>query len=107
MVALSDRYESATGWIYTIGGLSLVVGSVLLGVALWRTRTLPRWAAVALPASIVLNIVGFSVASQPVLVLSYVVALTAFAPAAVETVRPEPRTAERSAVHAPAGEFAG
>ena len=105
MVALSDRYESATGWIYTIGGLSLIVGSILLGAALWRTRTLPRWAAAGFPVSVVLNIFGFASASQPMLALSYVVLLAALAPAAMEVARSDQDTPSRSATRGPATEF--
>lgn len=84
MVALAERYENAAGssLIYTVGGLASLVGIALLAVGLWRTRVAPRWAAVALVAGGVANVVGFSVASQPVLIASYVVLLAAFAPMA-------------------------
>jgi hypothetical protein len=105
MVALSNRYDAATSWVYSIGGLSLILGSALLGVALWRTRSLPRWAAVGFPVSIVLNIAGFAAASQPMLTLSYVVLLAALAPAAMEVARPDQRASGHSAARGPADEF--
>jgi hypothetical protein len=86
MVTLSDKYDAGTGWIYTIGGLAIIVGTVALAIGLWRTRTLARWAAVSVPVGVVLNIVGFSVGSQPTLVASYVVLLAGFARAALTLV---------------------
>ncbi len=43
MTALADRYDSAAGasLVYTIGGLATLVGVVMLGVLLWRTRAGP------------------------------------------------------------------
>jgi hypothetical protein len=105
MVALSDRYDAATGWIYTIGGLAVLLGSVLLGIALWRTRSLPRWAAVGVPGSVILNILGFSIASQPILVVSYLVMLAAFARAALEIATPQRTDSEHLATRGAAGEF--
>jgi hypothetical protein len=86
MAALSDRYEAGTGWIYGIGGLAVVVGTIALGIALWRTHVVPRWVALGLGLSVVLNVVGFSAASQPVLVASYVVMLAALGRAALAVV---------------------
>jgi hypothetical protein len=94
MVTVFDRYDAGTNWIYAIGGLTVLVGSVALGAGLWRTRVLPRWAAVGTPLGLVLNIVGFSAASQPALMLSYVVMLAAFSRAAQTLVaRTEPAPA--------------
>jgi hypothetical protein len=86
MVTLSDRYDAGTGWIYTVGGLSIIVGSIALAVGLWRTGTLARWAAVTVPLGVVLNIVGFATASQPTLIVSYLVLLAGFARAALTLV---------------------
>lgn len=74
MAALADRYEnSAASLVYNIGGLATVIGLVWLGALLWRGRALPRWAAVGLPVGAVANVAAFTIASQPVLVASYVV----------------------------------
>jgi hypothetical protein len=79
MVALSDRYDNATGaaLLFTVGGLALLAGLVLLAVALWRTRLAPLWVAVGLPVGGLVNIVGFSVNSNLVVTLSNVVLLAA------------------------------
>lgn len=83
MAALLHRFDTGgVSIIFTIGGLALVAGCALLGVALWRTRTVPRWAAVALPVGTVVNIVGFGMNSRVVLDVSALVLLLAFAPVA-------------------------
>ena len=80
MAALADRYENAAGAssIYTIGGLVGMVGSAILAAGLIRMAVAPAWAALGLPVSYVVNVVGFSVASQPVLIASYLVMGIAF-----------------------------
>ena len=105
MGALSDRYDAGTGWIYAIGGLAVVIGTIALGVGLWRTRSTPRWVALGVAVSVVLNVAGFSAASRPVLVASYVVMLAALGRAALVLVErdtphraAEPRTPERAGV---------
>jgi hypothetical protein len=50
------------------GGLLYSAGAVLLGVALWRAGTLPRWAGVLYPVAVpLISIVGLAVGvAQPV-----------------------------------------
>jgi uncharacterized protein DUF4386 len=107
MVALADRYENALGSSlpYTIGGLATLVGVLLISVALWRTGAVPRWAAVGLVVGSVANVVGFSAASRPTLLASYVVLLAAFVPMAQRLFGPADRpamAARRSAAPAQA-----
>lgn len=64
--SLGDDLEASPtaglgGLLFIVG---LVVGSIVLGFALWRSRVVPRWAAVA---------VGFGGASHPFLQFSHVV----------------------------------
>ncbi len=75
MTALSDRLDAAPGYslIYAVGGMSGVLGTALLAAALIRTHSAPAWCALTLPVGFVANIVGFSIASQALLVASYVV----------------------------------
>jgi len=77
MATLAHRYESAPGssLFFAVGGLALVAGLVLLAAGLWRARVAPRWTALSLPASAVLNIAGFSAHSIPLLAASCVVML--------------------------------
>jgi hypothetical protein len=79
MAALLNRFDDVTGsaLVFTIGGLATVVGVLLLSIALYRAHAVPAWAAAGLVAGVVLNIVGFSAASIPVLILSSVVLLAA------------------------------
>jgi hypothetical protein len=95
MVALAERYDGAPGaaLVYTVGGLAMLVGTALITVALWRTRVVPRWAAVALLVGAVANIQGFTWANQPLLVASYVVLLAGFAPMAVRLLEKQPAVA--------------
>lgn len=83
MIALADRYDAGSGWIYGIGGMAFVLGCVLVGVGLWRTAVVPRWVAAGVAAFGVVNVVGFASASRPALVASYVVALAVLARAAL------------------------
>ena len=79
MAALADRYENAAGssLIFTIGGLALIVGLVLLATALWRTGVAPAWAAAGIPVGAVINIAGFSASSNALVIASNIVLLAA------------------------------
>jgi hypothetical protein len=74
--------------LFTVGGLGIMAGSVLLGIGLLRGRVVPWWAAVALPVGAIVNIVGFSMNSLAVLDVSAVVLLVALAPVAVKVFSP-------------------
>jgi hypothetical protein len=80
MTALAERYENTAGssLIYTVGGLATLAGTLLLAVALWRTHVVPRWTSASIPVAVVANVGGFSAASSPLLVASYVLLLAAF-----------------------------
>jgi hypothetical protein len=77
MAALLDRYDNAAGasLVFTIGGLALVAGSIILATGLRKARAVPLWVAVGFPVGIVLNIAGFGAASVGLLVVSSVVLL--------------------------------
>jgi len=79
MAGLLHRFDNVTGaaLVFSIGGLSVVVGMVLLSVALYRSRAVPAWAAAGLVAGMLLNIVGFSAGSIGILIVSSVVLLAA------------------------------
>jgi hypothetical protein len=96
MTALSDRLDAAPGysWIYTIGGLCGLVGAALLAAALVRLHAAPVWAALTLPVGFVVNIVGFSIPSQAVLVASYVLLTVGLVRLAVLTGAAEARPVE-------------
>ena len=77
MAALLHRFDNVAGsaLVFTVGGLTIVVGIVLLSIALYRARAVPAWTSVGLVAGMVLNIVGFSAGSAGVLIVSSVVLL--------------------------------
>ena len=79
MAALLQRYDSAAGSSlpFTIGGLAIVAGVVMLSVGLYRARAVPAWTAAGFVAGIVLNIVGFTASSVGVLIVSSVILLAA------------------------------
>lgn len=77
MAALADRYENAAGssLIFAVGGLAIIVGLAILGAALWRLRVAPVWVAAAVPLGTVVNIVGFSLNSNSIVLVSNLVLL--------------------------------
>lgn len=89
---VAEDYESGTGWIYGVGGLAFMVGTVALAVGLWRARALPVWVAVGVILSLAANIGGFVSANQPMLISSYLIMLAAYGAAALAVVnnRPSP-----------------
>ena len=108
MVALAERYDNAPGSTlpYAVGGIVMLIGVLLLAVGLWRTRVVARWAAAALLLGTVANVEGFSFASRPVLIGSYVLLLVCFAPMARRLLRPDeavPAAVPSAATPAPAG----
>lgn len=77
MTALLDRVENAASVsiVFMVGGFSLIAGSLLLGIALWRTRVAPAWAALCLPLGVISNIFAFAAGSRPLLAGSSLVLL--------------------------------
>jgi hypothetical protein len=86
MAALFRSLDNAAGLntLFTVGGLGIMAGSVLLGVGLLRSRAVPWWAAVAFPAGAIVNILGFSMNSLPVLDASALLLLAGLVPVAVK-----------------------
>jgi hypothetical protein len=79
MAALLKRYDAAVGssLVFTIGGLALLIGVLVLCIGLIRAQAVPAWAAAGFFVGIVLNIVGFSAASVGILIVSSVILLVA------------------------------
>jgi hypothetical protein len=106
MRALLGRFQDAAGAnvVFGIGGLALVVGTLVLTAGLLRGRLAPAWAAIGLSVGIVANVLGFSSASNGVVVLSWAIVLIAMGfigRGALGGAR-SPTTAARSAHEAPA-----
>ncbi|MGO8961071.1 MAG: hypothetical protein ACLQFR_27445 [Streptosporangiaceae bacterium] len=85
MTALATRYNSAPGaaLIFMIGGLAVISGTLLLAAGLWRARAVPAWAAIAVVASVIANIVGLSANSVPITLASFALMLAGFGRIAV------------------------
>ncbi|AZP20024.1 hypothetical protein EJC51_30495 [Streptomyces aquilus] len=64
-----------------------VIGAILLGVALLRSRTVPVWAAWLLILSMPFNVAGYAGGIEPVTVLSFVMLAVPFGYAALAFVR--------------------
>jgi hypothetical protein len=79
MAALLQRVDNAAGVgvVFSVGGLSVLIGVVLLTIGLIRTRVAPAWAAIGLSLGTVLNLVAFSSASAAGVAVSWVVLLVA------------------------------
>jgi len=77
MAAALDRFDNAAGSsiVFTVGGLSILIGCVLLTVGLIRQHLAATWAAVGLSAAVLLNIVGFGASSNAVVAASWVLLL--------------------------------
>jgi hypothetical protein len=75
-----------------------VLGLVLLAVALWRAGSVPRWSAVCLALSPVLEIGGTVAGIRPVVVVAYLVLVAAFGACAVAVVRPQDRAVSPAAL---------
>jgi hypothetical protein len=93
MVALIDRVEAgASAPFFVTGGISFMVGAVLVAVALWRSRAVPAWSAALLGASFVVNLVGWAAASSPLVLGSAATMVLALLPVAGSLgLRPAPR----------------
>ena len=79
MAALLTRFDDAAGVsvVFSVGGLAVLVGTVMLTIGLIRGRVAPAWAAIGLSLGAVVNVVGFSAASGGVVAVSWAVLLMA------------------------------
>src|SRR5262249_26935614 len=88
-VALTDAWSNsglvnAYTALFVIGHL---VGTVLLGAALWRARAIPRWAAAAVAVSMPLHLVAFVSSIAALDIAAYALLIVGFAACAVRFVR--------------------
>jgi hypothetical protein len=72
----------ASAPFFVTGGISFMVGAVLVAVALWRSRAVPAWSAALLGLSFVLNLFGWAGASSSLVAGSAAGMLVALVPAA-------------------------
>jgi hypothetical protein len=89
MVALMERLDSSPvlGFFYMTSGLSFLVGSILLGIALYRTADVPRWAGPLLGVSLAANLFSWSAGNVLAIGVTAALALVAVVPVALSLTR--------------------
>jgi hypothetical protein len=100
MTALFQRYESAAAAnvIFMVGGISLMVGSLLLATALFRARVAPTWAAACLPLGLIASIAAQAAGSRPILIAAALVLLAGLSRIAFERREPAAAVAVSASV---------
>jgi uncharacterized membrane protein len=90
MAALIDRFDNAGGSsvVFGVGGLGFLAGTILLTIALVRTRHTPAWATALFAVGIVLQLVGFTANSVAVIMISSVILLAAMSRQAMSLLTP-------------------
>jgi hypothetical protein len=90
MAALIDRFDNAGGSsvVFGVGGLGFLAGTILLTIALVRTRHTPAWATALFAVGIVLQLVGFTTNSVAVIMISSVILLAAMSRQAMSLLTP-------------------
>jgi hypothetical protein len=88
-VALTDGWSSggvmnAYTTLFVVGH---VVGTVLLGAALWRACVIPRWAAAFVGVSMPLHLVAFLGSFEPLDIAAYAMLLIGFGACAIGILR--------------------
>ncbi|WP_460491885.1 hypothetical protein [Dactylosporangium cerinum] len=85
---LDARQQDATGtWVFLLFVLGNIVGTFLLGLALWRSRSVPRWAAAAVMIWPPTHIVGLVAGVEWFEVAGAAVQAIGFAAVAVRLLR--------------------
>lgn len=79
MAALLKRFDDATGvgTVFSVGGVAVVIGTLMLTIGLIRARIAPAWAAIGLSLAVIVNLVGFTDASNGLVAVSWALLLTA------------------------------
>jgi hypothetical protein len=88
-VALTDVWSNsgAVNVYTTLFVVGHLVGTILLGAALWRARAIPRWAAAAIGVSMPLHLVAFLSSVTALDIAAYALLLAGFGACAVRVLR--------------------
>lgn len=88
VIALNEAIESSSVYLVILPfALSIMLGRLLLGGLLWRTRMAPRWMAVALVAAVPVEWALGAAIGNAGPALAYVLTAVGFASASVALVR--------------------
>ncbi|MDZ5619304.1 DUF4386 family protein [Nocardioides bizhenqiangii] len=88
VIALNEAIESSSVYLVILPfALSIMLGRILLGVVLWRTRMAPRWMAVAIVAAVPVEWVLGAAIGNAGPALAYVLTAVGFASASVALTR--------------------
>jgi hypothetical protein len=100
MAALLKRSDDATGsaMVFNVGGLGIVIGSLLLTIGMIRARVAPVWVAIGLTLAVIVNIAGYGAASNATVGLSWLVLLGTFGYLGRAMLDTSPRPANRVAL---------
>src|SRR3954453_19537150 len=79
MAALLERFDTASGVgaVFSVGGLAVLIGTVMLTIGLIRSGVVPAWVAIALTGAVIVNIMGFTASSNGVVAASWALLLVA------------------------------
>jgi hypothetical protein len=90
MAALIDRFDNSAGSsaLFGIGGLGFLAGTILLSIALVRTRRTPAWATALFAVGIVVQLVGFTANSVGLILISSVILLAGMSRQAMSLLAP-------------------
>lgn len=91
MAALMDRFDNSGGSaaVFAVGGLGFLVGTILLSIALMRSRRTPAWATLLFAIGIVLQLVGFTASSVPLIMISSVILVAGMSRQAMSLLGPK------------------
>ena len=93
MAGLISNSHPALGVAEAIFVLGHLLGTVLLGAALWRTRTAPLWAAILTTFSLPVHLIAaVFLTSRPLDLAAWMMTAVGFAAAGAAMQRREPRS---------------
>jgi hypothetical protein len=90
MAALIDRFDNSGGSsvVFGVGGLAFVAGTILLSIALLRSRRTPAWATALFALGIVVQLIGFTANSVAAILISSVILVAGMSRQAMSLLAP-------------------
>lgn len=90
MAALIDRFDNSGGstGVFAVGGLGFLLGTILLSIALVRSRRTPTWATLLFAVGIAVQLVGFTASSATIVMVSSVILVAGMSRQAMSVLAP-------------------